>query len=530
MPELRIKTTYDPARIRAQEEFHRSRAKIRAYGGAMGGGKSRGMCEDAFQNALDYPGILTPIFRQRHNSITGTTRRTFFEQVLPTELRSYCHVKQSGGEDFIRFPNGSEIHFLGLDDPVKSFSAEYGSAYFDEAHEMAEEDVVLINTRLRQRCPECIRTGVSTCKHYPHTLTLGFNPENPGHWLYKWIKEDAEETPFGNRRDFLFPTDAKKSLGDIEFFFASALDNPFLPEGYVEENLAGMPDLLRRRYLAGEWIFSSGVCYFDQESLTDYKDEAPDPLYRFDFRSKGNQARIHKDKNGHIRVYEEPDPQASYAIGADVASGRGLDYSAAYVTRLDRPQLVCEFRAKIDPDLFAEQLHFLGRWYNSALIAVENQAGTGDSVVIPLRDGKGARPPYTPLYRHVLETRADLPIAQPYGFPMNNHTRPLVLNSLAKHIREKTIPYLTKQLCDEGITFVYRDTGTSPRAQDGCNDDCVMAAAITLDMYRRKGHYPEREARIREHQAPRRTNFPWKRQRETVSAVDIERRYPKGTG
>lgn len=470
----------------------------------MGGGKSRALCEEFFQAALDFPGIYAPIFRQRHNSITGTTRRTFFEQVLPAELRPYCKVKQSGGEDYIRFPNGSEIHFLGLDDPVKAFSAEFGMVGFDEAHEMAEDDVVLINTRLRQRCPDCTTRGVVGCKHYPHSVCLGFNPENPGHWLYQWFIAHSTETPYGNYKAELWTTDAVAPIGDAEFIFAKATDNAYVSQEYLDQQLGGMPMRLRQRYLDGEWIFTSGVCFFDVDALSNY--ETREPLYRFDFRGVGSgaNARQHRHDSGRIHVYEEPVEGVSYAIGADVATGRGQDFSAAYVVRLDDPRLVCEFRGKLDADLYAEQLHFLGRWYHTALIAVETGGGYGDAVIVPLRDGKGPRPAYPRLHQHVLSTRADLPRAKPFGFPMNSHTRPLVLNALAKAIRELALPYLTRALRDECRTFVHRDTLPSPRAQDGCHDDCVMAAAITLEMYRQHGHHPARVERIESKRSARR--------------------------
>src|SRR5262245_37055356 len=108
---------------------------------------------------LEYPGITLVIVRQVHTSITNTTRKTFVEQTLPTELRNrqdMVRIKQSQGEDFIEFRwNGSQVHFIGLDNPGKVFSAEFGAALFDEAHEIAERDVLTINSRLRQRCEKC---------------------------------------------------------------------------------------------------------------------------------------------------------------------------------------------------------------------------------------------------------------------------------------------------------------------------------------------------------------------------------------
>ena len=85
----------------------------------MGGGKSRALCEEVFNWCLDYPGVTVPIFRNVHTHIATSTRRTFMEQVLPSELRGrkdLVRIVESQGKDFIEFLwNGSTVHFVGLD-------------------------------------------------------------------------------------------------------------------------------------------------------------------------------------------------------------------------------------------------------------------------------------------------------------------------------------------------------------------------------------------------------------------------------
>ena len=122
----------------------------------------------------------------------------------------------------------------------------------------------------------------------------------------------------------------------------------------------------------------------------------------------GSKAGKDEIETGRIRVYSEPDPHHAYAIGADVATGRGMDYSCAYVVDLANMALVAEFHGKLDADIFAEQLHFLGRWYRNCT------TGSGISRRIRrarnhlTRDGKGGRPPYPNLYRHVLDSNIDM--------------------------------------------------------------------------------------------------------------------------
>jgi hypothetical protein len=225
--------------------------------------------------------------------------------------------------------------------------------------------------------------------------------------------------------------------------------------------------------------------FFDPESLLGYQDLVKAPLYRADFEIvTPSSAKWVKHENGRVRVFAEPVPDRHYAIGADVATGRGADYSAAYVVDLGDMGLVAEYHGRVEADVYAREIHFLGRRYNTALVAVETAGGFGEAVIIALRDGVAGRPPYPKLYRHVLSSRPDKPISKPYGFPTNTKTRPLILNQLEQALREKSLPWVTNDLLHEMTEFVHHDHGTSPRARDGSRDDRVMACAITLEMFR----------------------------------------------
>ena len=465
----------------------------------MGGGKSKALCEEALQAALDFPGIEILIGRLEHKAIVTSTRKTMFNEVMPPALLEHCRVVRSGPNDFIEFPNGSVIHFAGVSDPIQFHSSEFGLIILDEAHQIPEDSVQTLNSRLRQRCQKC-REGRAKggCTHLPLQVVVAANPENPGHWLYKYFIAGADKTEWGYYKPQLQLEEDADPVGDSEFIFASPFDNPYLTEQYITQNLGGMRGRLRKRYLEGEWIHLDGHCFFDVEALSEYEQAAPSPAYRFDFVPEGfgGAARRREHDLGHIRVFAPPIEGRSYAIGADVATGRGLDSSCAYVIDLTNMDLAAEFHGKVDADIFAEQLHFLGRWYNTALLAVE-ATGVGEAVIIPLRDGKGGRPPYPKMYRHVLDSSVDLNVMQRYGFPMSTKTRPLVLNQLERAIRERSLPFMPLRLAQECLTFCEFEEGTpSPRAQAGCNDDAVFAAALALDMYRRKGHNPDRVMRV----------------------------------
>jgi hypothetical protein len=153
--------------------------------------------------------------------------------------------------------------------------------------------------------------------------------------------------------------------------------------------------------------------------------------------------------------------------------------------------LCAELHGRLPEDRLAYQLWFLGHWFNEALIAPEVQGGYGQALVVALRDDVEGRPGYKRLYRQRVETRADQPLQERFGYPVNSATRPLMINQLGKALEERTLPWVTPSLMAELGTFIRQKVNPSPRAQDGCNDDCVMAACGALEMFRIYGEHPD---------------------------------------
>lgn len=253
---------------------------------------------------------------------------------------------------------------------------------------------------------------------------------------------------------------------------------------------------------AAEAFLGTSGCWFSTDALSWYADNLREVESRFNFvpDESGAKATIAKRSDGWIGVYDKPVKGTDYALYADVATGRGMDFTAAFVIDLTTMNIVAELHGKIDPDLAAEQFHFLGRWYNTARIAVEMGGGFGEAVVIPLRDGKRGRRPYPKLYRHVQDDRPDYKQNITYGFPVTSKTRPLLVSGLEFAIREQALPHIPMQTILECKTFVRQDVMPSPRAAEGTHDDRVMALAGAVEMYRRFGHHPKdvRRSRRRE--------------------------------
>ena len=292
--------------------------------------------------------------------------------------------------------------------------------------------------------------------------------------------------------------------------------HPDRDESWYASNARGLPPADRAEQFPRnpeEAFILTGDCWFDLEALAWYSEHAPlEPLGRCRFiaNETGSRAKVHWADKGWIWVYEKPKLERAYAIGADVATGRGFDYSAAYVVDLSSMAIVAELHGKMDADEYAEQLHYLGRWYGSARIAIEVGGGFGDPVIISLRDGRKGRPHYPKLYVHSIADRIDMHRLKNYGFPMNSKTRPLIINQIEQAIRERTIPALPSSLVMECRTFVRQKTLPSPRAQEGSNDDRVMAFGIALEMYRQFGTHEKRVRHSRDNR-PKPYAYPWQR-------------------
>jgi len=502
-----VDSTFEP--LPPQWAFFESTAKVLGYGGAMGGGKSRCLCEWVFDHCLNHPGLQAVIARQSHVSIVESTRKIMTQQVIPPEILSASRVIESGGKDLISLPNGSTIHFIGLDDPGKQFSTEIGLAAFDEAHQIEEDDVLLIRTRLRQRCPECIRRNIADCRHYPRRIALGFNPENPGHWLHSWFISGANMDlwPDGKLRGYhkpeLFAAGGDRPLGDAEFIFSKATDNTFLPASYIEQELGGLKPLLRKRYLEGQWIYVSGQSFFDIDALEEYQHRVKPPWKigvtegdpvrdKHGNISRRDKPRLREHRDGNWWVWEPPVrerekkdgtkvPAHRYVAAVDVSSGTANDFSAIQVIDVDSFAQVAEFQALIDPDLLALEAARIGLIYNDALVAPEITGGWGASVVRKLEQLK-----YRRIYTRRVEDRLAKKFTDVLGWDTTNASRSYMTDKLEEVLREREFDLKSPRCLGELASFVYPkkkgkgEFEMAPRAQQGANDDLVITLAMAI--------------------------------------------------
>lgn len=179
---------------------------------------------------------------------------------------------------------------------------------------------------------------------------------------------------------------------------------------------------------------------------------------------------------GPLRVWEVPENGRRYVIGADVAEGlEHGDFSVAQVIDAKSRNLVACYHARVDADLFGSDVLFnLGRWYNQALVGVENN-NHGLTTNKALQ-----RVLYQPLYRQRAVNRAGSPQAtEVLGWRTNSITKPIAIDELNRALRDGELYVHDADTHAELRTFVREGDG---KMHGSPHDDRVMSLAIAVQM------------------------------------------------
>ena len=97
-----------------QVRFHRSPFLENLYGGAMGGGKSYALCEEALERAINVPDSVHVITRFTLQALKLTTMATFFDEVWPRIPKEWRDRTKYHSPDYtLTLWNNAQIIFMG---------------------------------------------------------------------------------------------------------------------------------------------------------------------------------------------------------------------------------------------------------------------------------------------------------------------------------------------------------------------------------------------------------------------------------
>lgn len=210
------------------------------YMGSAGSAKSYFITQKLIVRACNEK-IKILVCRRYGTTIRNTCFSLFKEILAKWKLTPYIKIRET---DFnIKFPNGSEIIFMGLDEETKLLSLNgIGAIFIEEAFEVPKSIVEQLNLRLRGSTPN-------------QQIYLAFNPISKNSWLYDFCENNPP----------------------ISFIYTHSTykDNPFLNAEYVAEL-----EELYKRNPAKARIFCDGVWGVDAEGLviTNWRAEEFNPM------------------------------------------------------------------------------------------------------------------------------------------------------------------------------------------------------------------------------------------------------------
>ena len=206
--------------------------------------------------ALRAAGSRHAILRLHGNSV----RQSVLLDTLPKVAKLAfpgLKFKESRQDQFVRLPNHSEIWFAGVDGEErvdKILGKEFATIYFNECSEIGYEAVNTVLTRLAQR------TALRNRAYFD------CNPAGKSHWSYKLFVEKRDPV---SGLALPFP----QNYAAMQLNPAENREN--LPEGYLEETLAGLSERQRLRFLEGRWLDDFAGALWTQEMIERDRVEAP---------------------------------------------------------------------------------------------------------------------------------------------------------------------------------------------------------------------------------------------------------------
>ena len=270
------------------------------YMGSAGSAKSYFITQKLVCRACSEP-IKIMVCRRYGTTIRNTCFSLFKDILSKWKLYpDFCTIRET---DFtIKFCNGSEIIFMGLDEETKLLSLNNVSVIFiEEAYEVPKSIVEQLNLRLRGDNPN-------------QQIILAWNPISRNHWLYEFSEINPPESCLYTHSTFR--------------------DNPFLKEAYIKELME-----MYTRNPSKARIFCDGLWGVDSEGLvlTNWRKE------EFDAMSLASQGLEHRvgcdlgwiDKSAIIDTLYDKQNRVIYVFNEFYKSGCQLSELADAIRNMN---------------------------------------------------------------------------------------------------------------------------------------------------------------------------------------------------
>lgn len=215
-------------------------------------------------------------------------------------------------------------------------------------------------------------------------------------------------------------------------------------------------------------FLSSGNTVFDMADIKAIEDCLSDyPVLKYRF-------------NRQYRQFNEPDPNKQYFIGADVATGRGSDYSSfTCMDKLGEEQVV--YKGRMAVDKYARLLGDTGQLFNFAVVAPESN-DVGLAVTSALQsEGYPNLYYYQKLLKKKGKSRPE--VDKSPGWLTTQKNRSVIIEGLEQDIREENIIVKDPFFVQEAPTFIYDGLGRPVAMGKHRNNTSAVDVDLEGDVY-----------------------------------------------
>lgn len=259
------------------------------YNGSAGSSKSYFITQKIIVRCCSEK-IKVLVCRRYGTTIRNTCFSLFKDILAKWKLTPYVKITESNFS--IRFPNGSEIIFMGLDEETKLLSLNnVGCVFVEEAYEVPRDIVEQLNLRMRGKTKN-------------QQIIMAFNPISKNSWLYDFCEVNHPNS-------FLYTHSTYK-------------DNPFLSKEYTDSL-----DEMKVRNPAKYRVYGLGQWGVDAEGLviTNWRQEEFDPM---ELAKRGYEHRCGMDlgwidKTAIIDTLYDSENHIIYVFNEFYKSGCQLD-------------------------------------------------------------------------------------------------------------------------------------------------------------------------------------------------------------
>lgn len=263
--------------------------RFEIYKGSAGSGKSYFITQKIVYRCLREQ-IRVVVCRRYATTLRNSCFQLFKDVLDSWKLTPYCKIRETDMN--IKFPNGSEIIHLGLDEETKLLSlANISCIFVEEVFEVEQSKFEQLDLRMRGKAQQ-------------QQIIAAFNPISSSHWLYQFCEVNPPKSFYYSKTTYK--------------------DNPFISDDYknsIEEYKTRNP-YKWKIYGLGEWGSDPEGLVFTNWRKEDFKIE---DLLTSGFKRRTGSDLGWIDPTTIIDSFYDEDGKKIYVFNEFYASGKQLD-------------------------------------------------------------------------------------------------------------------------------------------------------------------------------------------------------------